>query len=620
MAKKKANFGGKLLIAAACAATIAQFPISQVNAYSEDVVPAFATTLGISGSDWVNGSVVGSDGNLVVVGVGEIRGSTDTAIIAKYSPKGEMIWGTELGGTRSNGTYMYDVEQLKSGNYLAVGEIDGEPTVFEINSEDGSIVSTSDISQKVTSIAIDESFDNPQFAGVDGENDSIYIFTYNAQSNAYMLQNATNIQDGKPIRTIESNGNNGYVAVGFDNAGDDDSNSSVLYYGDRAGAYPTIKTILDHGAVINDVIPYGDDYIGVGHHGGDMYIAKIDSQGIIAEGDQYILGGTSAEDKISQFYSVKALDNGEIVAVGTANYTASSIDPKGGSDAVIARFSSDSGIDLISTINPSGDGNDELYTVATNGNKFYVGGSSTSLDIGIDYYGNEMYSIIAGYGQGVTADVTFHIDGDIPEGVDTPEDGEYHFTEDGNDLPNPGNTDDQLFSGWYTDEGLENELGDQVPSDDLDLYGKYFDVETENLNDLDTFDHWCEYQNEGTLLICTNPEGNTITAGETSDPFTPQVPSVIMDDAATGKWVSDDPTIATVDQNGKVTGVSEGTTNIRFIVYDENGNIIYEYVLSFTVKAAANPDTIDVTPMILTIAAFSAVSFAAIFRRAFNKR
>ncbi len=618
MAKKKANFGGKLLIAAACAATIAQFPISQVNAYSEGVVPAFATTLGISGSDWVNGSVVGSDGNLVVVGVGEITGSTDTAVIAKYSPKGEMIWGTTLGGTESSGTSMYDVEQLKSGNYLAVGEIDGEPTVFEINGEDGSIVSTSATSTKVTSIAIDESFDNPQFVGVDGENDSIYIFTYNPQSPGYVLQNATNIQDGKQIKTIESNGNNGYVAVGFDDTGDDDTNSSVLYYGDRAGDYPTIRTILNRGTIINDVIPYGDDYIGVGHHGGYMYIAKINSEGSIAEGDEYILGGTSAEDKISQFNAVKVLDNGEIVAVGTANYTASSINPQGGSDAVIARFSSD--IDLISAINPSGEGNDELYTVATNGNKFYVGGSSTSSDIGIDYYGNEMYSIIAGYGQGVTADVTFHIDGDIPEGVDAPEDGEYHFTEDGNDLPIPGSTDDQLFSGWYTDEGLKNELGDQIPSDDLDLYGKYFDVETENLNDLDTFDHWCEYQNDGTLLICTNPEDNTITAGETSDPFTPQVPSVIMDDAATGKWVSDDPTIATVDQNGKVTGVSEGTTNIRFIVYDENGNIIYEYVLSFTVKAAANPDTVDVTPMILTIAAFSAVSFAAIFRRAFNKR
>ncbi len=620
MAKKKANFGGKLLIAAACAATIAQFPISQVNAYSEDVVPVFATTLGTSGSDWIYGSVVDSDGNLVVVGVGEYDddGIINTAIIAKYSPKGEMIWTTKLGGTESGGTRMYDVEQLKSGNYLAVGEIDGVSTAFEINNEDGSVVTASDIRMKVTSIALDESFDNPQFAGVDGEHDSIYIFAYNPQSPGYVLQNATNIQDGKPIRAIESNGNNGYVAVGFNNTGDSDSNSSVLYYGDRAAATPKIRTIQNRGAVINDVIPYGDDYIGVGQKSGYMYIAKINSEGIIAEGDEDTLGGTNAADKISQFHSVKVLDNGEIVAVGTANFTDSTIGPKGGSDGVIARYSSD--IDLISTINPSGNSDDELYTVATNGNKFYVGGSSLSPDTGIDHSGNEMYSIIAGYGQGVTADVTFHIDGDIPEGVDAPEDGEYHFTEDGNDLPTPGSTENQLFSGWYTDEGLENELGDQVPSDDLNLYGKYFDVETENLNDLDTFDHWCEYQNEGTLLICTNPDGNTITAGETSDPLTPQAPSVIMDDGATGKWASDDPTIATVDQDGKVTGVSEGTTNIRFIVYDENGNIIYEYVLSFTVKAAANPDTVDVTPMILTIAAFSAVSFAAIFRRAFNKR
>ena len=615
MAKKKANFGGKLLIAAACAATIAQYPIAQANAYSEmDYTPSFATTFGIQNTDFATASFTDADGNYLVGGAGELQGSTDTAILAKYSPSGKMLWGLTLGGSTPTGSYVSDIDQIKSGNYIVLALIDGKTTIFEIT-PDGSIATNSEQNSSVKTLALDEANSQTYFAAVDGESDSIYIYVYNPQTNGYALMNATNIQDGNPIYNISPKGDNGYVAVGFD----EDENSGVLYIGDDASDYPEIKLIEVRGATFNQVVPYGDGYIGVGTKSDLPYIAKINADGTVTPGNDYILGSTLAEGRDSQFSSVDVLDNGQIVAVGYTNFTGSSvITPKGGTDAIIARF--DSNIDLIEAINPSGNGNDEFETVTANGNKFFVGGASSSTDLNVPFVGNEVYSLLMGYANGVEADVTFNIEGDIPEGVDVPEDGTFSFTEDGNTVPKPESTDDAIFNGWYLDEDMTKELGNTVPSDDLDLYGKYNDVETENLNDLDTFDHWCEYQNEGTLLICTNPEDNTITAGETSDPFTPQVPSIIMDDAANGKWVSDDPTIATVDQNGKVTGVSEGTTNIRFVVYDKNGNIIYEYVLSFTVKAAANPDTVDVTPMILTIAAFSAVSFAAIFRRAFNKR
>ena len=86
------------------------------------------------------------------------------------------------------------------------------------------------------------------------------------------------------------------------------------------------------------------------------------------------------------------------------------------------------------------------------------------------------------------------------------------------------------------------------------------------------------------------------------------MPSGIAVDGATGEWISDNPDVATVDQDGRITGVSEGSANIRFVIYDDEGNIIYEYVLPCTVKGANNPDTLDMLPIVMTIAIFSAVS------------
>ena len=207
----------------------------------------------------------------------------------------------------------------------------------------------------------------------------------------------------------------------------------------------------------------------------------------------------------------------------------------------------------------------------------------------------------------ISADVTFHIDGDTPDGIVTPENGTYRWDGNGNnDLPTPGSTDDQIFSGWYTDDDFKNKIDGQTPSDDIDLYGKFIDLDHDTLDDEDTFNEWCKYQNN--VLICVNSDNDSVSTGNTTNPTTPQVPSGIALDGATGEWVSDNPDVATVDQDGRITGVSEGSANIRFVIYDDEGNIIYEYVLPCTVKGADNPDTLDMLPIVITVAIFSAIS------------
>ncbi|MBQ1563886.1 Ig-like domain-containing protein [Candidatus Saccharibacteria bacterium] len=109
-------------------------------------------------------------------------------------------------------------------------------------------------------------------------------------------------------------------------------------------------------------------------------------------------------------------------------------------------------------------------------------------------------------------------------------------------------------------------------------------------------------------MICTNPDTNSVSAGDTTNPTTPQVPSGIAVDGATGEWVSDNPDVATVDQDGRVTGVSGGTTDIQFVIRDYEGNIIYKFILPYTVTATDNPDTLDMLPIVMTIAIFSAIS------------
>lgn len=219
----------------------------------------------------------------------------------------------------------------------------------------------------------------------------------------------------------------------------------------------------------------------------------------------------------------------------------------------------------------------------------------------------------------VPANTTFHINGDAPDNADIPEDGTYHWDIYGNNnLPIPASTDNQIFSGWHTDEKLTNKLGDQIPDDDLNLYGKYISLDHDILDNEDTFNKWCNYENS--VLICTDPDDNSVSTDNISDPITPQAPSGIAVDGTSGEWISDDPNIVTVGQDGRVTGISEGTANIRFVIYGNEGNIIYEYVLPCTVKNANNPNTFDSLPIAAVIAIFSTIGLSRLALKSTSRR
>ena len=219
----------------------------------------------------------------------------------------------------------------------------------------------------------------------------------------------------------------------------------------------------------------------------------------------------------------------------------------------------------------------------------------------------------------IPANVAFYIDGDIPDGVDTPENGTYYWDAYGNNnIPIPASTDNQIFSGWYTDEKLTNRLSDQMPDDDLNLYGKYINLDHDILDNEDTFNEWCNYENS--VLICADPDNNSASTDNTSDPITPQVPSGIAMDGTSGEWISDNPNVVTVDQDGRVTGISESTANIRFVIYDDEGNIIYEYVLPYTVKNADNPNTFDSLPIAVVITIFSTIGLSGFALKSAIKR
>ena len=57
-------------------------------------------------------------------------------------------------------------------------------------------------------------------------------------------------------------------------------------------------------------------------------------------------------------------------------------------------------------------------------------------------------------------------------------------------------------------------------------------------------------------------------------------------------YTSSNPEIATVDENGNISGVKEGTTTITFTSKDKNGNLIYEVnEVTVTKKAGSDPTT-----------------------------
>ena len=601
MTQRPKFWGGKFFITAACVATLtASIPNAQINAYSITDVPSFATTLGIRGTDYVDDSVVAADGGYVVLDTGETTSSgRDQVVVAKYSNTGEAIWRNILTETTYD-SVSRAITSLSNGNYLATAIVNGSPTLFEISDYDGHVISTTTLDRTynfydITEAAVD--YDGAPL--VVGVTNSKTIYAFIKDQNSYIPAREYYVSDSVQVYSIRQDDDGGFVSLGYNTT----NNSYLIIHADSNGS-TSFPLSLDSNAGLYDIAPYNGGYVIVGSYGKQMRVWKTNNEGDIT--GEYTLEDQSDQGVESCFMSVDILSNGNIVTVGYSNYDRSqAINILGSSDAVIARL--DSNLNPISVRSYGSDGADYLYTVKADGERFYVGGTSKSYYMGIDYVGDEFYSIVARFGAGVAADVTFHIDGDIPEGIYIPEDGTYYWDENGNnDLTIPASTDDQIFNGWYTDEDLKNKIDGQIPSDDLDLYGKYTDLNHDKLDDEDAFDEQCKY--EDNVLICTNPDTNSVSAGDTTNPTTPQVPSGIAVDGATGEWVSDNPDVATVDQDGRVTGVSGGTTDIQFVIRDYEGNIIYKFILPYTVTATDNPDTLDMLPIVMTIAIFSAIS------------
>lgn len=611
MANKR-KIAGKLLVAAACAATLAQVPLSSASAYSVTYNTIFRTTQdkGNVNSNAAIDGVVTSDGAFVVVGNAETAGSADQAYATKFSKDGSVIW-SKYYGTKGLISYAEKVVELPSGNYLISARLDStksagsdKTTLIEVNKDTGEVVTSTEQNFRYNSIAVNDNVANGYvWAVVD---DDIHILENTDDNGFSLIVSMNDVGEGVTINKIRTVEKDGFIALGYDETNE----STVIYRMSANQTSPVAKTFSARGTIINDIMVGSDGkYIGVGSEstnstdGYNPVVYKIDpSTGNSI--NRSALGGNLDTGKNSYFTSVDALSNGEIVVAGISGYTTNGYFTSGNpNDGISVRYSSN--LDRLE-IDSDFAGNssfEALNVIRADGNNYYVLGYSGSSNIGINDNASEAYSVIARYEKGANVDVTFDIEGDIPDGVDVPDDGTYHWNPDGsNDLPHPGNTDDAIFSGWYTDEDLEHPADEGVPSDDVDLHGTY----TEVGHDIVDAQRDTMCKTSGSKTVCTSPETIEVVEGETSDSIKPQVPSNLNTDGLTGKWVSDDESIATVDQFGRVTGVSEGTTNIRYVLMDEDGNIIYEYVMLITVKGAVNPDTFDKG----TVSAFTAAGAA----------
>ena len=491
MTQRPKFWGGKFFITAACVATLtASIPNAQINAYSVEYVPTFAESLDISETDeYANHSVVAADGSYVVIGTGaNTETGADEVVIAKYSNTGKVIWNQTI-TNRSDNRYSTAMTSLTNGNYLVSTSVydttssSSSLTFFEVNDNNGSIVKTSNLGYAggFRFIAEAPAINNlpPLILGVVGDDNTIYAFVKN-QEGIYEPNSRYNftLPESASIYFIREDGDGDFNALGYYNG------TPVAMHSDRVH-----DLYLGTNAFPFDIVSYDGGYIVAGRVGSLPKIWKLDSDYAVTE--KYTIEGQS-DQYGSYFYSVDVLSDNSIVAVGYSGFDSTdTIDVLGQTDAIIAHL--DNNLNPISVRSYGGTGPDCLYNVRADGDAFYVAGTSQSNEIGIEHKSSGYYSVVARFGVGASADVTFHINGDTPDGIVTPENGTYHWDEhSNNDLPTPGSTDDQIFSGWYTDDDFKNKIDGQTPSDDIDLYGKFIDLDHDTLDNEDTFNEWCK--------------------------------------------------------------------------------------------------------------------------------
>ena len=614
---KRHSFAGKALVAAACALTIATTtPVANTFAYSTSYGQDYAVTTGVKQMDIFRGVTSTSDGGAIAFGQGRTDDNSSKlyAYLVKFDKSGNIEWKKSLENTSSQNDSINKVIELQNGNYIVIGGINGTTTFIEL-SKDGQTVVAEGINNVTDVIQIDDF----SYVGV-GDNNYLYMISRvaNEHNVGYATTSATNVSDATNISVIERFGDQGYMAV------ESAQNSSKIYFGARNSDYP--KTITIDNAQIFDLVEDKDgNIIAAGAENGKPCVYKLnpETRELVKKTP---VDCTPVEGIVNQsaFRGIDVLDNGEIVAAGISDYSASpsisgihynSEDRYANGDGVYARFDKD--LNLINANAVGGSRNDTILGVSTNGSTIYVAGVSSSDDFGVkgiaktDDGNIELFGYMSRIAPQTTANVTFEIS-NTPDGAKAPENGDYTWTSLGeNNIPDPKTPAGYVFSGWYTDEGLKNELGSNIPTDDLTLYGTF--VKTDG----DTDSMACE---GSPVTKCENPISNLFFTSETADPIPPRVPAEYTGNNFTGKWISENESIATVDQNGKVTGVSEGSTMIYFVVYDANGNEVYRYAQLAEVfnradeETPENPNTADnFTGIIAAVLASGAVLGAGFF-------
>ncbi len=618
---KKAFFAGKALIAAACALTVATAaPAASTFAYSVDYGQEFAKTEGYKKQDVYYDVTTTKDGGAIVSGAGRVKEDSNAqyAVLVKYDADGNKEWTkifNKESTTTSNDAARKTIE-LASGNFLTVGSINGQEGVVEIDKDTQEIVATGNISG-ITDII---QFSDNDYLGVA---DDAYIRIISRVSSgtmaSYTSPNATNMDNGDNIVALRNAGD-GFIAIGHKNY------NSTLYIGDRLADSP--DTIPVEGALIYDATLDKDgNIIAVGSEDGMLSAYKYSPAG--RQLQKTIIAGNLAGGLANntRLIGVDILDNGEIAAAGISTYTESNVvegihfngDTEGinkfkNGDGVVVRFDKD--LSVIKATAIGGTNNDTILGMSASGNSIYVAGNSQSDDFGVENVAKDgddihIFGFFARISQLTTANVTFKIDGETPKGAATPANGDYVWTQKGdNNIPAPTTPAGYIFSGWYTDKDLTDELGKQVPTDDLTLYGKFIETTDSSKNkNLDCTGN--------PVSKCTSDTTETVDVDKTTDPIKPFVPADYTGGDYTGKWVSADEKIATVNQNGKITGVSEGETEVYFIVSDADGNEIYRFVQPVKVgeDAAVEPEDIANTDDIdnpATLDNFSAILLVAL--------
>jgi hypothetical protein len=674
---KKASFSAKALIATACTFSLAATPLAQASAYSIEYAPDYQTTFGIAGSDGLFDAYRASDGKIVVVGYGEINNSgKDQGIAMKFNADGSQAWDNlAIVGNTSVNDSLIDAEELPDSDGTIIAYATSNNGYFVEIDKNGHVADNVNSSN----LALDGfTITTPShIVGISNENHAnrIEILERRIQNGSgdisYSVLLSTNYDQLENFNfyTIQKYDETGYIATGYSNS----ENAPYIFVANNDSQGPSPIKLDSNITIYKTAVAQDGNIVGVGQKDGKLAAIKFSSSGNIIK--EVVIDG---EGGFSSFRDVAILQNGDIIASGRTGYVNGDVKnlhntTENQFDAVISHF--DSKFNLISTQAFGGNYDDTFDAVIADKDGFFVSGASSSTDYDVaNKVGNEYYSVFAHFSTATFADVQFKIDGNLPENATAPEDGEYQWNADGsNNLPTPANGEKQIFSGWYTDKDLNNPLS-ETPTNDLSLYGKYFDVERYDATDTKTN---CD-KDEDVSLACINQKNQSLAAGETSKANTPYLPNdlrgsidqkgnldaypdlsfqesntapdsypvfctranVTIGDTTkpyyiyaksanacaqanivasssdtaglTGRWESEDEKIATVDQNGRVTGVSAGKVRIGFVLRNTDGEVVYAYILNYEIteakaeaEALTNPDTLDNFSALLLVVVIS---------------